>query len=621
MKKNFIFLLLLISLLFPVGEAGAIFLLIAPGASAAGTGEAQVAKVDDSYASYYNPAGLGFQNRAGFSGMHVNWLPNLADDLYYEFLAFKKPLGYGTLGGHLIYLNLGEQQGMDEFGNPTETFKSMMWAASASYGAKLTSTSSIGLNFKVFHQKLANTATGSESGKPYSTDFAFDIGYLKQFSPADEGIFNFGFSISNIGQEIDFIDNEQADPAPTNLKFGIYKQFIINDYNKVGLIFDVNRLLVAKYASMDWNNDGIIDVNSKEEGYSDPWYKAVVTCWLDDWYYKYNRDYDGDRMIGGYDQVSGGFMAFNAGTEYTLLQNPNLEIAGYTGDLMDPIFSGCNDNGFCSQENLYYNGYNWYTDIQFSDAADTYSDENQDGVWNPSEPFYDSGDGIFESINSLPGGNFDDLNSNNQWDAGEPFVDDQGDIIFEGYSLNFEDYNFIAADSEICDGPSCYWIYYNASPGSMLLVQTEEGIITSIDSGDQIYNNDEAYVDWDNDQMYDESEPWVDTNGNGGFDSGYSKNNQNGRKEVGSKDDYSFSDELKELISNIGLEYWYTDNFVLRAGYIHDREGKIMNPTFGAGIKFGQYAFDFGYTAGDEGHARANTMFFSISMDLSLLED
>ena len=616
MKNKIILLLLLLSQLFPVGEAGAIFLLIAPGASAAGTGEAQVAKVDDSYASYYNPAGLGFQNRSGFSGMHVNWLPNLADDLYYEFLAFKQPIGYGTVGGHLIYLNLGEQQGMDEFGNPTETFKSMMWAATASYGAKLTSTSSIGLNFKVFHQKLANTATGSESGKPYSTDFAFDIGYLKQFSPYENGIFNLGLSISNIGQEIDFIDNEQADPAPTNLKFGLYKQFIINDYNKVGLIFDINRLMVAKYASMDWDNDGVIDVNSKEEGYSDPWYKAVVTCWLDDWYYKYNRDYDGDRIIGGYDQVDGGFMAFNGGSEYTQLQNPNLEIAGYTQDLNDPILnaSGCN-SGLCSQESFYYNGYNWFTDIQYTDNSDSWTDMNQDGVWNPAEPFYDSGDGIFESINTLPGGNFTDLNSNNQWDAGEPFHDDQGNVIFEGYSLNYEDYNFLSA------GNNQYWIYYNANPGSMLLVQTENGVITSIDSGDQIYNEEEAFVDWDNDQIYDNSEPWVDVNGNGGFDSGYSKNNKNGEKEVGSKDDYSFSDELKELIANIGLEYWYTDNFVLRAGYIHDREGKIMNPTFGAGIKFGQYAFDFGYTAGDEGHARANTMFFSISMDLSLLED
>ena len=45
-----------------------------------------------------------------------------------------------------------------------------------------------------------------------------------------------------------------------------------------------------------------------------------------------------------------------------------------------------------------------------------------------------------------------------------------------------------------------------------------------------------------------------------------------------------------------------------------------MNPTFGAGIRFGQYAFDFGYTAGDEGQARANTMFYSISMDLTPIE-
>ena len=105
-------------------------------------------------------------------------------------------------------------------------------------------------------------------------------------------------------------------------------------------------------------------------------------------------------------------------------------------------------------------------------------------------------------------------------------------------------------------------------------------------------------------------------NGNGTFDTGYSATNDNGTKEVGSGEDYTFADELKELIANFGLEYWYTDSFVLRAGYIYDKEGKIMNPTFGAGIRFGQYGFDFGYTAGDQDHARANTMFFSVSMEL-----
>ena len=51
---------ILFSNLSAVGEAGAIFMLIAPGAGPQGTGEAQVAKADDAFASWYNPAGLGF---------------------------------------------------------------------------------------------------------------------------------------------------------------------------------------------------------------------------------------------------------------------------------------------------------------------------------------------------------------------------------------------------------------------------------------------------------------------------------------------------------------------------------------------------------------------------------
>ena len=66
----------------------------------------------------------------------------------------------------------------------------------------------------------------------------------------------------------------------------------------------------------------------------------------------------------------------------------------------------------------------------------------------------------------------------------------------------------------------------------------------------------------------------------------------------------------------MGLEYWYTDAFALRVGYIHDIDGDILNPTFGAGIRLLQYGFDFGYTAGDQGHPRSNTMFFSINIKL-----
>ena len=60
----------------------------------------------------------------------------------------------------------------------------------------------------------------------------------------------------------------------------------------------------------------------------------------------------------------------------------------------------------------------------------------------------------------------------------------------------------------------------------------------------------------------------------------------------------------------------YTDNFVMRLGYIHDDEGEVKQPTFGAGVHFDGYGFDFGYTAGEQGHPRSNTLFFSISAEI-----
>ena len=65
MKRFISYLLsfcLSISMVFCVSEAGAVFLLISPGAAAQGAGEAQVASAEDAYTSYFNPAGLSFIN-------------------------------------------------------------------------------------------------------------------------------------------------------------------------------------------------------------------------------------------------------------------------------------------------------------------------------------------------------------------------------------------------------------------------------------------------------------------------------------------------------------------------------------------------------------------------------
>jgi hypothetical protein len=82
--------LLLILALSPgawaISEGGAIFLMIRPGARAAGMGSAFAAVSDDATATYFNPAGLAFLDHRELSLMHSPWLSSIwrdVGDLYY----------------------------------------------------------------------------------------------------------------------------------------------------------------------------------------------------------------------------------------------------------------------------------------------------------------------------------------------------------------------------------------------------------------------------------------------------------------------------------------------------------------------------------------------------------
>lgn len=52
---------------------------------------------------------------------------------------------------------------------------------------------------------------------------------------------------------------------------------------------------------------------------------------------------------------------------------------------------------------------------------------------------------------------------------------------------------------------------------------------------------------------------------------------------------------LRESVSNIGAEYWYSNFVALRGGYIYDKAGNIKTPTFGGGLQWRLYRIDFSY--------------------------
>ena len=264
-----VFLTVLTGNVFAQGEAGAEFLLISPGARAGGMGEANVAIANDATAVYWNPAGLANIEGHELSIMHSNWLPQFnLSDLYYDFGSYVHHVeDVGTFGISATYLNLGEQIRTSETGQEIGVFSAYNMALGLSYGTKIRENLSLGLSMKYIHLKLADYGTGEEKGKGAGSSVAIDFGVL--FRPQFNNKLTIGANLSNLGPKIAFIDADQADPIPTNIKVGVAYQLLERRYNKLVATVDFNKLLVVRH----------------DDGSSDPFYKAVFTAFTD----KYQR--------------------------------------------------------------------------------------------------------------------------------------------------------------------------------------------------------------------------------------------------------------------------------------------------------------------------------------------
>lgn len=81
------------------------------------------------------------------------------------------------------------------------------------------------------------------------------------------------------------------------------------------------------------------------------------------------------------------------------------------------------------------------------------------------------------------------------------------------------------------------------------------------------------------------------------------------------------SEELREIMWSLGIEYWYLNQIAIRAGYFneHETKGDRKYYTAGAGIKFNSLTFDLSYLIAAEGgnHPLANTIRFSLGFQFN----
>lgn len=253
---------------FAQGESAVPFLLIGPNSLNAGMGETGTGMINDASAMFWNPAGLGFQKGSQVSITHSPWLPGLGlSDLFYDYLAGKyymKKLK-GTLGVSITYLNIGKIIQTDEFGNEIGNYQAFDGALAVGYGTKVTRDLGVGVVTRFIYSKLAVDPVAGEQGTGTAYDLSFDLSMLWRPTKTKmkflNNKFGLGVNLSNIGPKVTYVDNDQADPLPTNLRLGFAYDIYQSEFNNLTLTADFAKLLVKR----------------REGGESDPVYKSIFT--------------------------------------------------------------------------------------------------------------------------------------------------------------------------------------------------------------------------------------------------------------------------------------------------------------------------------------------------------
>lgn len=238
----FVLVALSASRVFAVAEAGVPSLIIPPGARANGMGECYVALAEDATAAWWNPGGLAFVKGRNLALMHSQLVPDLASDVYYEFFGYASEIkNLGTIGLSFVYLTYGKSVATSPTGEERGVFSSWEVSPAASIAIPLNDNLGFGLSMKYIRADLAPGEYTVEGIDGIGSSFAVDAGVLWKI-PTKK--LNVGMSLTNMGPDIAYIDQEQSDPLPITFRGGFAFTPISDEISNLVVTFDLEQSLV-----------------------------------------------------------------------------------------------------------------------------------------------------------------------------------------------------------------------------------------------------------------------------------------------------------------------------------------------------------------------------------------
>ena len=228
---------------------GVPFLQIAADARAAGMGDIGVATSPDTYSQQWNPAKYAFAtDKQGFSVSYTPYLTDIVNDISLGQVTYYNRFNdRSAFAGSIRYFGLGEIELRENANDVPRLVSPNEFAIDGSYSLHLSDYFSMAVGGRFIHSNL-KVASDNGDASPAST-FAVDIaGYYQseEIAYSDfNGRWRGGFNIQNLGPKISY-DNDEFNNnfLPANLKIGGGFDFILDEYNKIGVNLEFNKLLV-----------------------------------------------------------------------------------------------------------------------------------------------------------------------------------------------------------------------------------------------------------------------------------------------------------------------------------------------------------------------------------------
>ncbi|MAP80076.1 MAG: hypothetical protein CL526_03195 [Aequorivita sp.] len=321
---------------------GVPFVLIAADPRAAGMGDIGVVTSADAFSQQWNPAKYAFSlSKQGVGVTYTPYLSKLVNDIFLGNITYYNRLNErSAVGASFRYFSNGEIELRQTAEEEPLIVKPNELLFDVSYSLRLSERFAMAVAGRYIRSDLKLQTAAADASA--ASSFAVDIAgyYQSEEIPYNDfdGRWRMGFNISNIGPKLKYDEVGSESSLPTNLGLGGGFDFILDEYNKVGVSTQVNKLLVP--TPSDSNNDG--QINSEDDYYNESFFGGMFSSFgdapdgfseeLKEFTWALGAEYwyqDVFAFRTGYfnesdDKGSRKFMSFGAGFRYTAI---NIDIS------------------------------------------------------------------------------------------------------------------------------------------------------------------------------------------------------------------------------------------------------------------------------------------------------